>query len=1481
MPGIEKGINGFTNGLILNQNKLSQKKDSYSYALNAIKENSTINTSNLENEKGFVDIINLNIPFLLLGQIWFGKKQYILFTKNLDNAIFTFNRIYYIDLTSNISIPIKDDINLNFKSTNEIKGTYKINYLNQRVIYFVDGLNQNRSLNIDLSPQSLPIGQLALNPQFSSALIQSTTPNDSGGALVAGAYEFALRYRFQSYNVTNIFGLCLPVYISIPAENTSPVDYGRFNGTASGTLTSKSITLNIVDLDLTYTSIDLLVIKTVAGVSTVSSVDNIIYSGSTALSYTFTGLDQTTPIPQGLSAITVDPANYYGAEVISQKENRLILANLKQDTNLLRYQQYANNVTVSYSIQSLIGQTALASNTQTPTTQDTLYQYCSFDPSKTEYNMTVMRGEVYSLGMSFILNSGVETNVFHIPGRTSRGIPDTLLTNDPIRGGQSQVWKVADTNYTDTNNLQRLSYWESLQQYPSGFDYPIGPIRHHKIPRADIEPLTSYDILTNILYVRYIVLQFNNIQVPAAIKSQIKMIKFHMTPRDLQTNKSIIAKGAFIRTAISGADLTYTGNPHQASPLVNTRYVVAASPFSAIPKDIDPIANATPSRINQMNANYSNVKLNMDSYGYNGNGIAMSNISNISLPSPNTTYNLQPGGTDESKKAFLFFHSPDTDPKIDNNDTPPLTASSIYLENKIEGTVNWFLNTGQNQDTPPRGANAFGRGATPSTVTTPSNLNPIDFKGQCIFTKTTPRVNGLTNSYKVKGATYVPYNSRLSESTLGNISMPYYGQLRESGTIIELDPNSPVFDFSDYTNESSTLFGTNSNQPLYATGTGGDNPGGVGNGSIDGPQGTADWHGKFTGFPTIGVAVANPNNAVYYYGSISAINDSQYGKILGLTYRYLGITVDNLATDVNDIIINNVQGIIGDTFIDMYSVKRTSYFTYAHDAASILGTLGQIFYVGISSFPVESTINFRMRLTKSADGQSFFPKDVYGVSPDTWLDKNFYYDNFLQIDDDYNKKYSKQNYAPIQSNSITANTGLVSTSTQTYQTRIAYSKQSLSEDTIDLWRTFAVNDYRDLPKNRGPVTSLFTKYEQLFALTRDSLFDIYGSNYNIQTTGDQNIAVGTGSFFSTEPREVLSIDGGFAGTSSKMSVVETPYGYLFVDKNKHKVILFSQQMIDITMQGTNDYFKANGTITLYDQIPDLIKASGFDNPVNNIGYTCVYDPDHYRILITKLDYNLVDITRYKGFYQSTINYLPTDIFIQNGILNNISNSLQFNDPTVFINKSFTLSYIPTLQQWESFHSYLPTNYLPSNTGFMAKNNTSNIQLSNTGNMGTYFGTTYPFIIETVFNDHPDYTKVLDSIKVNLHSLQSAGVNSVANNEFFDFVSIYTEFQHSGIIPLVLNSNLTKKEKDWAINKFFDIISNNHSTQLFTDDWSVIQSQYPIDKVLNPTIVGSNKPWYTLGRMRDKYFIIRFIKNNLDNDKFILNFVSSIYRRSIR
>lgn len=225
----------------------------------------------------------------------------------------------------------------------------------------------------------------------------------------------------------------------------------------------------------------------------------------------------------------------------------------------------------------------------------------------------------------------------------------------------------------------------------------------------------------------------------------------------------------------------------------------------------------------------------------------------------------------------------------------------------------------------------------------------------------------------------------------------------------------------------------------------------------------------------------------------------------------------------------------------------------------------------------------------------------------------------------------------------------------------------------------------------------------------------------------------------------------------------------------------------------------------------------------------------------------------------------------------VENLLNLNDATKTENKSWTLSYNPILEQWLSLHSYLPNNYLIHSNKCLVKRNDSQLKLTNSGAYGDYFDVALkPFILESIFNDNPLYTKVFDNITVNVIS---EGTNKASTNKFFDKAILNTEYQCSGEIVLDL-TNLTKKERDWTIHKFNDL-TNNTNNPLFTSDWADTATQYPIDKIVNTDKIDTSKPWYQRARFRDKFLAVRFIENNLENQKISCKFVSSVFRQSYR
>src|SRR5690606_16193788 len=232
--------------------------------------------------------------------------------------------------------------------------------------------------------------------------------------------------------------------------------------------------------------------------------------------------------------------------------------------------------------------------------------------------------------------------------------------------------------------------------------------------------------------------------------------------------------------------------------------------------------------------------------------------------------------------------------------------------------------------------------------------------------------------------------------------------------------------------------------------------------------------------------------------------------------------------------------------------------------------IGEIKTNSYIAYYVETDLNIRMRNSdpELPDGQrDYFPLSPTNNAQSTISISRPEYNaleikstgsEYFNIYPFYNINYLKEYFA---NNRLL--TDFNNTESNKYENRLVYSDKQNYEDKVDNFRITRANNYKDLPMDRGQITQSFIKDDKFFVLTRDALYNVYASNKTIQSIDNDNIVVGTGEFFGLEPIELISIKGGFGGTSSKYSLSESPYGYLFVDRLKSKAILFNETLKDI------------------------------------------------------------------------------------------------------------------------------------------------------------------------------------------------------------------------------------------------------------------------------------------------------------------------------
>lgn len=216
---------------------------------------------------------------------------------------------------------------------------------------------------------------------------------------------------------------------------------------------------------------------------------------------------------------------------------------------------------------------------------------------------------------------------------------------------------------------------------------------------------------------------------------------------------------------------------------------------------------------------------------------------------------------------------------------------------------------------------------------------------------------------------------------------------------------------------------------------------------------------------------------------------------------------------------------------------------------------------------------------------------------------------------------------------------------------IYYSPKQNLDSEIDSYRNVRMNNYNELPSDRGKLQKLFIQNNSLYAHLTDGYAMIRLNNESLSSQIAFQQA-GTGEMIGDPIFAMDGVEGGFAGTTHPNAAINTPAGYFFVDEVAKTIYRFNGQPEDIAGYGMRGFFKEN---------------LGFCTPVacydektpNGMHYALGWDPRYNRLLLTKQDGSECG--------------------------------------------SFTISYSPfggeNGGKWVSFHSYRPSGYFWDRNNF--------------------------------------------------------------------------------------------------------------------------------------------------------------------------------------
>lgn len=526
--------NAFTKGMVKDYNESYQPEGVWTHARNAVNYSHDGQLGTLANEPANLKCVQL--PYTLIGAIALNAGEWAVFTTDNTNSeigIFTESTCTYTKVVNSAC--------LGFKTSNLISGAYRRRFDCERVVYWDDGLNPSRYMDLDNPPftytdkivdgciqrtytNQLDCERIRLAPFLTHPCLV-LSKGKGAGTLANGSYQVCMAYTINQNRISDYIGL------------------SNVQSLFSHQNISSSLELTITSIDKDFDEFELVVISTVNAQTVAKKMG--YYSTSQGTIYIDTISPELTSVPLNLISLRTDPI---------EKSDAMYAVN----NYLLRVGTYSK---FQFNYQKLANKIA---------TKWVAVKYPADYYYKGGNNPTFMRDEQYSFFIRWIYNTGERSASFHIPGREAMPSDRTNVIGgdafetvdpDPKLFQTRQLWQVQNTATIDSLSSRvindggiviatgKMGYWESTELYPA--DKPDiwaelcgKPIRHHKMPDETVDSICNHftDDGKSIVILG---VSFENISHPVdnygvPISS---IVGYEILKGSREGNKTIIAKG--------------------------------------------------------------------------------------------------------------------------------------------------------------------------------------------------------------------------------------------------------------------------------------------------------------------------------------------------------------------------------------------------------------------------------------------------------------------------------------------------------------------------------------------------------------------------------------------------------------------------------------------------------------------------------------------------------------------------------------------------------------------------------------------------------------------------------------------------------------------------------------------------------------------------------------------------------------------------
>lgn len=1411
-PGIV--TNTFTKGMVKDFNETYVGEGLWTHARNAVNNSHDGQIGVLGNEPS--NLYCLELPYTLIGCIHLTDDRWAIFTtddKDSEIGIFDESACSYTKVVN--------DKGLNFKRSNLITGVSRKRFDCERLVYWDDGLNPTRFMDMDNPPMKytealvnscliktytneLDLEKIRLAALYDQPALE-LSKGKGGGTLANGSYQACIAYTINQAKVTDYIGL---------TNVQSLFSHENLNG-------SLDITIKSIDRD--FDEFELVVISTV-NMQTVAR--RVGYYSTNAQTIHIDNISpELVTVPIAQIPLRTEPIEKSDA---MYSVNNYLLRVGTYSKFQFNYQKQANKIAAKW----------------------VAVQYPQDYYDKGGNNPSFLRDEQYAFFIRWVYNTGERSASFHIPGREP--IPseknfvyggDAFETFD---GVQVPFWKVQNTaNITSVAKTilpdggtviseGNMGYWESTEKYPDTLPDIWGDlcgknIRHHKMPDVTIDPSLNHfnNGGANIVILG---VKFENITHPLDMDGNKieSVIGYEILRGSREGQKSIIAKGMF-------SNMRQYSIPGQT----NIKGLYQNYPYNDLREDY--LLTADKGILDNGNANV-NIGSPLKEYTKD---IFSFNSPDTTFTKPFLGFNEVKIYTELSGTAKGMFSTPYKHPKF-----KVMTNFSSQLTSVI-GTI---ASVGSFLSAIAADSNVSQLGATEELpiskkLTLQKVVNfAVGGGGQILGSGGSvmvpnPVIAGYNTAIGIYNAAVAIAMSYIEASSIGE---QLYNIIR--GLVPKKQYAVQYDSVGQYNNFRINLPDNRRRKVMKA--------GYIGNNvhSFDTKYSVNNLHRS--GF--IAVKVNTPlldptvkDNSRFrinqaggklnqeitstisgHYGALKVQLDSQYGQLDSI--KQVPIS-DNVQTvNITQPRYSSAIMFGGDTYIGRYTEKnafclfntwlmgepdeaeidyrnhvnvayprfwlnseKKTYSLFKGAAvdrhldereSSIFFVSKGYFYLffnGVKDFFVESDINLAQR-----DWEDELPKrhyDPYNFSDyqslfrsDIIKSGNYYkYDYSLSIGKLFNNYASWGQLYPRDYDPA------VSQKCYVYRpNRVIYSLPQEQELKKDNWRIYLANNYKEFSSQVTAVKPV-NKTGALFMMKYQSPMQFMGVD-SLQSDTGVKLTVGDGGLFNQPLQNLVNADESFeyGSCQGRYATLGTTHGVFWVSQNQGKIFNYSGGLNEISRDGMKYWFANHLPSELLKKFTDYPL---YDNPVAGIGVQLIYDNTNEILYVCKKDY--------KPLYHD-LAYDNDGKFYR--ILGGVKTYYDF-DSEAFEDASWTMSYDPKSKMWISYHDWIPDFLIPGKAHFMSlKYNMIWKHNQRWDSFTNYYTKDHPFEVEFISSTG----QMVNSMRSVEYMLETYRYHNEGRDKYhvmddnFDQAVIYNSEQISGFLDLELKP---KNNPNWLLN----------------------------------------------------------------------------------